>query len=82
MGEVKSHLSELLARVREDSLVVTITRHGRPVARLVPVDLLAPTPHLADAAGWLEDDDPFFTAVERVVASGSGHRPRRVNLGD
>jgi len=34
--EAKTHLSELLARV-ETGEQVTITKHGRPVARLVPV---------------------------------------------
>ena len=34
--EAKTHLSELLARV-EAGEHVTITKHGRPIARLVPV---------------------------------------------
>jgi len=34
--EAKTHLTALLGRV-EDGEEVTITRHGRPVARLVPV---------------------------------------------
>lgn len=33
--EAKTHLSKLLARV-EDGEEITIARHGRPVARLVP----------------------------------------------
>ena len=33
--EAKTHLSELVARA-EAGETVTITRHGRPVARLVP----------------------------------------------
>jgi prevent-host-death family protein len=33
----KTHLAELLGRV-EAGGSITITRHGRPVARLVPVD--------------------------------------------
>ena len=35
--EAKTHLSELLERV-EQGAVVTITRRGRPVARLVPIE--------------------------------------------
>ena len=35
--EAKTHLSELLQRV-EAGEVVTITKHGRPVARLVPIE--------------------------------------------
>lgn len=34
--EAKTHLSELLARV-EAGERVTITKHGRPIARLVPI---------------------------------------------
>jgi prevent-host-death family protein len=33
--EAKTHLSQLLARV-EDGEEIIISRHGRPVARLVP----------------------------------------------
>ena len=35
--DAKTHLPRLLEQV-EGGEVVTITRHGRPVARLVPVD--------------------------------------------
>lgn len=35
--EAKTHLSALLQKV-EKGEVVTITKHGRPVARLVPVE--------------------------------------------
>jgi prevent-host-death family protein len=35
--EAKTHLSSLLERV-ERGETVTITRHGKPVARLVPVE--------------------------------------------
>jgi prevent-host-death family protein len=34
--EAKTHLSELLARV-ENGEQITITKHGRPVARLMPI---------------------------------------------
>jgi prevent-host-death family protein len=37
--EAKNRLSELLAAV-ENGEEVTITKHGRPVARLVPVNAL------------------------------------------
>jgi prevent-host-death family protein len=38
--EAKTHLSALLERV-EKGESITITRHGRPVARLVPVETTA-----------------------------------------
>jgi prevent-host-death family protein len=39
--EAKTHLPALLAKV-ERGETVTITRHGRPVAKLVPVDVVRP----------------------------------------
>lgn len=49
--EAKTHLSELLERV-EHGEVVTITRRGRPVARLVPVETVTPG-GAAEAVGKL-----------------------------
>lgn len=40
--EAKTHLPALLAKV-ERGETVTITRHGRPIARLVPVDVVRPS---------------------------------------
>ena len=75
VAEAKAGLSELLAAVayRGDSFV--IAKRGKPMARLVPVDTAAP--HLADARGWLDDDDPFFREVDTLVASRvhAGARP-------
>ncbi len=39
--EAKTHLSELVARAERGEEVV-ITRHNRPVARLVPMPTVAP----------------------------------------
>lgn len=40
--EAKTHLASLLDRVEEGE-TVTITRHGKPVARLVPISAEADT---------------------------------------
>ncbi len=47
--EAKTHLPRLLAKV-EQGESVTITKHGRPVARLVPVDTRLPDPRDVVAA--------------------------------
>ena len=39
--EAKTHLPALLAKV-ERGETVTITRHGKPIARLVPIDVVRP----------------------------------------
>jgi prevent-host-death family protein len=58
----KTHLAELLGRV-EAGESITITRHGRPVARLVPVD-----------EGWRGRDwgDFWARADERRVIMRAG----------
>jgi prevent-host-death family protein len=51
--QAKTHLSELLARAEEGEQV-TITKHGRPVARLVPI---AETPLSRDWSAFWEKVD-------------------------
>jgi len=37
-SELKANCSRMIARVERGRETLTITRHGRPVARLVPID--------------------------------------------
>ena len=80
VGEAKTHLSEILDRVQRSAQVVTITRHGRPIARIVPLELVPGPGHLAEAKGWLEEDDAFFGALRSLVSKRSRHRPRALHL--
>jgi len=48
-GEAKTHLPRLLDQVARGESV-TITKHGRPVARLVPVGTRSSTPDTIIAA--------------------------------
>ena len=59
--EAKTHLSELIARAERGEEVV-ITRHNKPVARLVPV--LEPSPDLRARRA----------AVQALLASARGRR--------
>jgi prevent-host-death family protein len=45
--EAKTHLPRLLERV-ERGETITITRHGKPVARLVPAAPTPPRPEIAE----------------------------------
>ncbi|MFO0835781.1 MAG: type II toxin-antitoxin system prevent-host-death family antitoxin [Phycisphaerales bacterium] len=49
--EAKTHLSELLDRVHEGE-EITITKHGAPVARLVPVKARATSEERRVAIEW------------------------------
>lgn len=44
-GEFKTHCLQLMDEVNEQGTEITITKHGRPVARLVPTERKLRTPH-------------------------------------
>jgi hypothetical protein len=46
------------------------------MARLVPADEI--NRHLSNAKGWLENDDPFFETIDRIIQDRSKHVPRIV----
>ena len=68
--EAKTHLSELLDRVANGD-EITITRHGKPVARLVPVDASA-------AASGRRDLARRMDKARRGVKLGPGLTLRRL----
>ena len=59
--EAKTHLPALLARV-EQGETVTITRHGKPIAKLVPVDMVRPIAEV-------------FLEMDRIRATTEPGRP-------
>ena len=74
IAKAKKHFSELLGQVAFGKKHILITKRGKPMARLVPADELHM--HLCDAKGWLENDDPFFDTIDRIVQDRSKHVPR------
>ena len=74
VAEAKKHFSELLGQVAYGKKHVLITKRGKPMARLVPADEI--DNHLRNAKGWLEDDDPFFEAIDQIIQDRSMHVPR------
>ena len=59
--EAKTHLSELIARAERGEEVI-ITRHNKPVAKLVPVHAVLP------------DGDARRRAVAALLASAAGRK--------
>jgi prevent-host-death family protein len=82
VADAKRHFAGLLGRVAYGGETITITRRGKPMARLVPVDADATAPHVTDAQGWLKDDDPFFTMIDTIVADRETHHPRALRPAD
>jgi len=79
VAEAKAQLSELIGEVAHAGRSVLITKGGRPMAKLVPVD--APLrSHPAKVKGWLDKDDPFFEAVDDIVAERAQRKSRPVDF--
>ena len=72
IAETKAKLSELVAEVAYGGKSVLITKRGRPMAKLVPVDEQHGH-HVGDVKGWLDDDDPFFELIDEIVAERQHH---------
>ena len=73
MDEISINVAEAKKRFSELKRLL-ITKRGKPMARLIPIDESAR--HIADAQGWLDNDDPFFAAIDRIVEDRAQHIPR------
>ncbi|MDH3599375.1 MAG: type II toxin-antitoxin system prevent-host-death family antitoxin [Candidatus Tectomicrobia bacterium] len=76
VAEAKRRFSDLLGRVAYGKETITITRRGKPMAKLVPISSEDKPPHLADVQGWLNEDDAFFSTMDTIVAERARHTPR------
>ena len=56
-GQFKARCLALLDEVAETGRQIVVTKHGRPVARVVPLE---PAPSLAGSVTLLADDDDAF----------------------
>jgi len=74
IAKAKKQFSELLGQVAFGKKHILITKRGKPMARLVPADEI--DAHLSQAKGWLEDDDPFFDAIDGIVKDRGKHISR------
>lgn len=76
VAEAKKSLSDLLGRVAYAKETITISRRGKPMAKLVPITGDKTAPHPADVRGWLNEDEAFFAAVNAIVGNRRRHIPR------
>ena len=77
VAEAKKHFSELLGKVAYGKERILITKRGRPMVRLVPVE--QSEMHLAEVKGWLDENDPFFDTINGIVRNRKSHTPRVLN---
>jgi len=73
-AEFKRKFSDFLGRVVFKHERFVITRRGRPIAQITPLED-APR-HISQVKGWLDDSDPFFGIVDLIVADRKKHIPR------
>lgn len=59
----KARCLALLDEVEEHHTTIVVTKHGRPVAKLVPLD--EPSPTLGSVTLLADADDDYFTTGER-----------------
>lgn len=76
VAEAKRQFSDLLGRVAYRGETVVITRRGKPMAKLVPPAFPEDAGHLGNVKGWLDEDDPYFTTLDEIVAARAHHVPR------
>jgi len=76
VAEAKKSLSDLLGRVAYAEETITISRRGKPMAKLVPITREKTAPHPADVRGWLGEDEAFFATMNAIVGNRRRHIPR------
>jgi antitoxin YefM len=88
LGEVKTHLSELVSRVHDHHERVTVTVHGRPSAVLVAVEDLERLEETlaimldADTVARLAQSDAELARGESVSADELAETMRRRSSGE
>ena len=76
VANAKRGFSDLLGRVAYGGETIVITRRGRPMAKLVPVDEKPSVAPDLSSRGWLDENDPFFEIVEDIITRRKQHTPR------
>jgi hypothetical protein len=70
----EKNILELTDPVTSSQSIIPDSKKGKLMARLVPVD--SSGSHLCKAKGWLDNDDPFFDSIDRIIQDRTKHVPR------
>jgi prevent-host-death family protein len=76
VAEAQRNLTDLVERVVRGGEEILLLDKGRPVAKLVAAAPEEAGEHLVNLQGWLDDDDPFFSAIEEITKARAQHLPR------
>ncbi|MGH8887865.1 MAG: type II toxin-antitoxin system Phd/YefM family antitoxin [Egibacteraceae bacterium] len=70
-SKFKAHCLALLDQVARTKIAIVVTKHGKPVARLVPLDQPTASPTMGSVRLLADDDRAYFSTGERWDAEGS-----------
>jgi prevent-host-death family protein len=74
IAEAKKTFSELLGKVAYGKKRILITKRGKPMALLSPLE--KNDSPIFESKGWLNESDPFFSSMDRIVQERAEHKPR------
>jgi len=83
-GEGKARFCELVRRAEVNGETIFVTRRGKPVAKIAPIEEQGSKSPKEDwvlrVAGMLDDAPEVFDAIDEIYQSRQHDTPRPVNL--
>lgn len=76
VAEARQNLADVLGEVAFGKQTFLVTKKGKPVARIVPIEGRegARPRSLGEISGWLEANDPFFENLRQARKSAGQAR--------
>jgi len=64
-SQFKAECLAILDQVDQMKITVIVTKHGRPVARVTPLEAQSPRPTMGSVRLVAEDDEAYYATGER-----------------
>ncbi len=80
IADAKKHLSDLLGKVAYGKESITITKRGRPIAEIIPIEKREKPKHIVDVVGKIVAPRDFTQALEKIIADRKKHKPRLLKI--
>ena len=66
VADAKKHLSDILGKVAYGRESITITKRGRPIAEIIPIEEGKRPKHIVDVVGEIIAPRDFTMVIEKV----------------
>ncbi len=80
VAEAKKHLSDILGRVAYGKETIIITKKGKPMAEVIPIEEGRKPRHIVDVVGKIVAPPDFTMAVEKIVSERKKYKPRLIKI--